>query len=91
MTRTTALSVARPVIRGLTALNLLYAVCLLGLLAFSFTIDGWPARPLGFEMTHAHPWLGTGLRAIVVVGIAGAAVMHTILRRLLALNLERAR
>ena len=85
MTRTTALSVAHPVVRGLTALNLLYALCLLGLLAFSFTIDGWPARPLGFDMTHAHPWLGTGLRAIVVVGIAGAVVMHTILRRLLAI------
>jgi len=36
-------------------------------------------------MVHAHPLLGQGLRAIVVVGIAGAAIVHTILRRLLAI------
>src|SRR5260221_14302786 len=36
-------------------------------------------------MTHAHPLLGQGLRAIVVVGLVGAAIVHTILRRLLAI------
>ena len=86
MTRTAAaLSAARPVILGLTALNAFYALCLLALLVFSFTISGWPARPLGFEMTHAHPWVGTGLRLIVAIAIVGAAVVHTVLRRLLAI------
>ena len=80
-----ALAVARPIIRGLTVLNILYAVGIAGLLATSFFIEGWPERPLGFDLTHAHPQLSLGLRAIVVIGIIGAAIVHTILRRLLAI------
>ena len=79
-----ALSVARPVIQGLTVLNLFYAASIAGLLVFSFFIEGWPARPLGFDLA-AHPHIGTGLRVIVVIGLAGAAIVHTILRRLLAI------
>ena len=87
MTRTSAhaLALARPVTRGLIALNVLYALVLAGLLVWSFFIEGWPARPLGFDMVNAHPLVGHGLRAIVVVGLAGAAIAHTILRRLLAI------
>lgn len=87
MTRTSthALAVARPVIQGLTFLNALYALVIAGLLVFSFTIDGWPQRPLGFDMVNAHPLVGHGLRAIIVVGLVGAAIVHTILRRLLAI------
>jgi hypothetical protein len=87
MTRTSsrALAVARPVIQGLTVLNFLYGLIIAGLLAWSFFIDGWPARPLGFDMANAHPLLGNGLRAIVVIGVAGAVLVHAILRRLLAI------
>jgi hypothetical protein len=87
MTRTSAkaLAVARPVIQGLTLLNALYALVITGLLCLSFFIDGWPQRPLGLDMVNAHPWVGQGLRAIVVLGVIGAAIMHTILRRLLAI------
>ncbi|HEX9474969.1 MAG TPA: DUF2975 domain-containing protein [Steroidobacteraceae bacterium] len=87
MTRTSsqALAVARPVIKGLITLNVIYALGLAGALVWSFFIQGWPARPLGFDMTHAHPLLGQGLRAIVVVGVVGAAIVHTVLRRLLAI------
>lgn len=87
MTRasTHALAVARPVIQLLTVLNLLYALVISGLLVWSFFIEGWPARPLGFDMANAHPWIGNGLRAIVVVGVIGAAIVHTVLRRLLAI------
>ena len=87
MTRTSAkaLAAARPVVRGLIVLNAVYALGLVALLATSFFIDGWPQRPLGFDMTNAHPLIGLGLRAIVVVGLAGAAIVHTILRRLLAI------
>ncbi|MFS8063329.1 MAG: DUF2975 domain-containing protein [Luteimonas sp.] len=80
-----ALSVARPVIQGLTVLNILYAAGIAALLVFSFFIEGWPQRPLGFDLTHAHPQAGNGLRAIVVVGLIAAAIVHTILRRLLAI------
>ena len=80
-----ALALARPVIRGLVVLNLVYAVLLVGLLVWSFFIDGWPHRPLGFPLVDAHPMVGNGVRAIVLVGIGGALVVHAILRRLLAI------
>ncbi len=87
MTRTSvnANAVARPVIRGLIVLNAAYALGITGLLVFSFFIEGWPQRPLGFDLTHAHPLAGSGLRAIVAIGVIGAAIVHTILRRLLAI------
>lgn len=87
MTRTSAraLAVARPVIRGLILLNAIYALLIGALLVFSFFIEGWPQRPLGFDLVHAHPMAGFGLRMIVVVGLAGAAIVHTVLGRLLAI------
>ncbi|MHB8912451.1 MAG: DUF2975 domain-containing protein [Lysobacter sp.] len=82
---TRALTVARPIIQGLTVLNLLYAVCIALLLGWSFFIEGWPERPLGFDLVTMHPKAPNGLRAIVVIGVIGAAIVHTILRRLLAI------
>lgn len=82
---TRALAVARPVIRGLTALNLLYAVAIASLLGWSFLMPGWPERALGFDIVSKYPLVPLGLRAIVVVGLIGAAIVHTILRRLLAI------
>lgn len=79
-----ALAVARPIIQGLTVLNILYALGIALLLGASFFIEGWP-RPLGFDLATMHPQLPLGLRAIEVIGLAGAAIVHTILRRLLAI------
>jgi hypothetical protein len=80
-----ALAVARPVIQVLTVLNIVYGLCLVSLLVISFFIEGWPERPLGFDLTTAHPQIGTGLRAIVLIGLVAAAIVHTVLRRLLAI------
>lgn len=87
MTRTStqALAVARPVIRSLIVLNIVYAIVIAGLLVSSFFIEDWPHRPLGFDMVNAHPLVGHGLRAVVVIGLVGAAIVHTILRRLLVI------
>lgn len=87
MTRTStqALAVARPVIRSLIVLNIVYALVIAGLLVSSFFIEDWPHRPLGFDMVNAHPLVGHGLRAVVVIGLVGAAIVHTILRRLLVI------
>ena len=87
MTRasTQALAVSRPVILVLIFLNVFAALAMAGALGFSFFIDGWPVRPLGVEMLKEHPRVGDGLRAIVAVLIVGAAIVHTILRRLLAI------
>lgn len=87
MNRTSAqaLAVARPLIQGLTILNILYGLCITLLLGTSFFIEGWPERPLGFDLVKMHPLAPLGLRAIVVIGIVGAAMVHMILRRLLAI------
>lgn len=82
---TRALAVARPIIQGLTILNIFYAVCLALLLGWSFLMPGWPERALGFDIVSKYPLVPLGLRAIVVVGIIGAAIVHTVLRRLLAI------
>ena len=87
MTRTCAqaLAVARPVIKILMILNVVYAMAIAALLVWSFFIEGWPARPLGFDMVKAHPFVGHGLRGIVVVGVIGAMIVQTVLERLLAI------
>lgn len=87
MTRTSAqaLAIARPVIQVLTHINAGYAVIITGLLVASFFIEGWPRRPLGIELTSEYPWAGHGLRMIVVIGIVGAGIVHTVLQRLLTI------
>lgn len=87
MNRTSAqaLTVARPVIAGLTVLNVLYATGITLLLGASFFIVGWPWKPLGFDLATMHPQATNGLRTIMVIGLGGAAIVHTILRRLLAI------
>lgn len=79
-----ALAVARPVIQGLTILNLLYAAGIALLLAASFAMPGWVVKALGLD-AQEYPLAPLGLRAIIVVGLAGAAIVHTVLRRLLAI------
>lgn len=87
MTRTSAraLAVTRPIILGLTVLNLLYALGIALLFATSFFMEGWPMKPLGYDLATMHPQLPTGIRAIEILGLMGAALVHMILRRLLAI------
>jgi len=80
-----ALVVARPVILGLTVLNLLYAASIAILLGASFFLEGWPWKQLGFDLATMHPLAPGGLRAIMAVGLAAAATVHTILRNLQAI------
>lgn len=80
-----ALNVARPIIVGLSALNILYGIGITLLLGSSFFAEGWPWAPLGFDLTAMHPQAPIGLRAIMVIGMVGATIVHTILRHLLAI------
>ncbi len=82
---TRALAITRPVILGLTVLNLLYAAVITSLLCASLFIEGWPSKPLGFDPATLHPQASLGLRTIMVIGIVCAGIVHTILRRLLAI------
>lgn len=87
MTRTArrALDFARPVIQILTVANLIYAAGITALLVSSFVRADWPWVPLGFDIDSANPALPSALRTIMGLGLAGAALVHTILRRLLAI------
>ena len=80
-----ALAVARPVIQILTFLNIFYAICIAALLVWSFVMPGWPERALGFDIVSKYPMVPIGLRAIVSLGLIAAAIVHTVLRRLLAI------
>jgi hypothetical protein len=80
-----ALAVARPVIQGLTVLNILYAICIALLLGATFVMPEFMERALGLDLVSKYPLVPLGLRAIVVTGLIGAAIVHTILRRLLAI------
>ncbi|WP_448479118.1 DUF2975 domain-containing protein [Pseudoxanthomonas mexicana] len=80
-----ALAAARPLILGLTVINLGYAAIIISLLCASFLVEGWPWKPLGFDLATMSPQAPLGLRAIMVIGIVCAVIVHTILRRLLAI------
>jgi len=80
-----ALHFARPIILSLTVANLLYGAGISLLLGSSFFAAGWPWNPLGFDLATMDPQAPLGLRAIMVVGVVVAVIVHTILRRLLAI------
>ncbi|MEP6634576.1 MAG: DUF2975 domain-containing protein [Luteimonas sp.] len=82
---TRALAVSRPIIQGLTVLNLLYGLGIALLLGASLVIPGWLGKALGVDLLSKYPLVPLGLRAIVVIGVIGAVIVHTILRRLLAI------
>jgi hypothetical protein len=84
-TSSRALAVSRPVIRGLIVLNWLYALSLGVLLVASFYRAGWPEAPLGIDPATMNPLAPAGLRTVMALGLAVAAIVHTILRRLLAI------
>lgn len=84
-TTTNALLVARPIILGLTVANVLYAAGLASFFVASFVIEGWPGRNVGFTPVTTHQHAPAGLRAIIVIGVIVLAIVHTILRRLLAI------
>ena len=73
-----ALAAARPLILGLTVINLGYAAIIISLLCASFFVEGWPWKPLGFDLATMSPQAPLGLRAIMVIGIVCAAIVHTI-------------
>lgn len=80
-----ALAISRPVIQGLTVLNILYFASIALLLGASFFLAGWPAGRVEYDLAAMHPQGPNGLRAIMVIGLVVCGIVHTILRRLLAI------
>jgi hypothetical protein len=80
-----ALTIARPTVQVLTMLNLLYAAGISCLLAYSL-VDANGMSPLGDEwMAWRFPNATIGFQILIGLGIAGAAIVHVVLRRLLAI------
>lgn len=80
-----ALTLTRPLLRGLIVLNTVYAIAIGALLAAT-----WIFPRLLFEALHVAEGDGASelhaaLRAVVVVGLAGAYVAYRVLRELLAI------
>jgi hypothetical protein len=81
-----SVTAARPVITGLSVLNLCYGLFILALLVASAVAPpGWPWLALGFNVEAAHPALGVALQLIAVLGLAGAVLVNQVLRQLRAI------
>src|SRR5215469_1461081 len=85
MTRSSALPVARAALRALTALNWIFGGLILALLAISFLAEEWTWRALGVGPVAGHEAIVTGMRAIMVIGIAGVPVTYIVFSRLLSI------
>lgn len=85
-TASRALTVARPVITLLIVLNIFYGLFIAALLVASIVRPGWPWAVLGFKMEIAHSALSVALQFIAVLGLAGAALVHIVLRKLRAIT-----
>jgi hypothetical protein len=80
-----ALALSRRVLQALIRLNQLMGVLILTLLIATLIAPEPVMRALGVASTPANAPLILGMRLIMVIGIAGVAVTHMVLRRLLAI------
>jgi hypothetical protein len=80
-----ALSLSRTVLRGLTVLNLMAGVLILALLISSFVAESWTMTALGVPAASQESGFAFGMRAIMLVGLAGIPLTHAILTRLSAM------
>jgi len=71
------------VLKVLIALNLLMGVLILALLVASLAAPAWTARALGVR--GGGPLLITGMRLVMVIGIAAVPVTHVVLATLRAI------
>lgn len=84
-TASRALAVSRPLLQILTVANWVYAAGITALLVSSFFRPDWPWVPLGLEVEGPDSTIPSALRTVMVLGLVGSALVHTILRRLVAI------
>ncbi len=83
MTKSTnALALTHPLLRGLVILNSLYALGILTLFIASLVAGEALFRALGVKPGAGWPQMILGGRLIMLAGLAGAYVVHRILRKL---------
>jgi hypothetical protein len=84
MTDSRPLSLARTVLRAVRLLNLVYAAGIVVLLLATLVAPEWTFAALGVRPENVAR-MGVAMRAMAVVGIAGAVVAHFVLTHLLAI------
>ena len=83
MNHSMALPVARATLRTLIVLNWIAGSLIVALLAVSFLAEEWTWRALGVGRVAGHEGIVAGMRAIMVIGIAGVPIAHVVFRQLL--------
>jgi hypothetical protein len=83
MNHSRALPVAWATLRILVVLNWIFGSSIVALLAISFQAEEWTWRALGVGSVAGHEGIVAGMRAIMVIGIAGAPIAYMVLSRLL--------
>jgi hypothetical protein len=77
-----ALAFTHPLLRGLVALNSLYALGILAMFIASVFAEQEFFRALGVKPGAGWSQMVSGMRLMMLVGVAGAGVVHRILRDL---------
>ena len=85
MTHSTALRATWVTLRILIVLNWIFDALIFALLAISFQAKEWTWRALGLGAVAGHEGVVAGMRAIMVIGIAGIPIAHVVLSRLLTI------
>src|SRR3954471_2374179 len=70
-------------LRILMILNWIFGALILALLAISFQAEEWTWRALGVGAVAGHEGVVAGMRAIMVIGIAGTPITWVVFSRLL--------
>ena len=83
MRHSTALFATRVTLRTLVVLNWIFGALILGMLAISFAAEDWTWRALGVGPVAGHEAVVAGMRAIMVIGIAGVPISYLVFSRLL--------
>ncbi len=85
MNHSTALSATRVTLRVLIVVNWIFGGLIFALLAISFQAEAWTWRALGVGAIAGHEGVVAGMRAIMVIGIAGTPIAYVMFSRLLRL------
>jgi hypothetical protein len=83
MKHSTALFATQITLRTLIVLNWIFGALILGMLAMSFEAEGWIWRAFGVGPVAGHEGMVAGMRAIMVIGIAGTPLSYVVFSRLL--------
>ena len=83
MKHSTALFATWVTVRTLLVLNWVFGAIIFGMLAMSFGAEAWTWRAFGVGPVVGHGGMVAGMRAIMVIGIAGTPISYVVFSRLL--------